>query len=137
MSRLFFVMIKPDGVKRGLVGEIISRFEKRGFVLQSARFIPSAKTVEVIDAHYMSHSESVFYDDLIEFSLSGPVIAMIWAGDVRVARGLIGDTVPSDSKPGTIRGDFSSSMMENLIHCSASLESAVREVELWKPFLDF
>lgn len=141
-SSPFFLMIKPDGIARGLVGKIISRFEKKGFALLEMRLIrPKNDEIDdmgenflhaLMERHYQSHSEKTFYDELMEFSLSGPVIAMIWMGNIQVARSLVGCTIPWDAKPGTIRGDFASSLPANLVHCSSDAESALREVNLWK-----
>ena len=127
----FFVMIKPDGVQRGLVGEIISRFERRGFILQSMRMIPKESSSLIIEEHYRAHADKIFYDELIDFSSSGSVVAMIWLGNIKVARNLVGDTIPWDAKVGTIRGDLACSTPANLVHCSADPESAIREISLW------
>ena len=124
-----FVMIKPDGVKRGLIGEIISRFEKKGFNLEAMKMVvPSCKLVE---GHYEEHSKKGFFDDLVKFTTSGPVVAMIWNGDVQVARKLVGSTLPWKADVGTIRGDMACCMRENLVHCSDSVESSKREITLW------
>jgi nucleoside-diphosphate kinase len=133
-SRPFFLMIKPDGIRRGLVGEILSRFEKRGFSLLKLKMINPEMTSKVIETHYQTHSDKSFYDELIQFILSGPIIAMIWLGNVQVAKGLVGDTL--EAEPGTIRGDLASSLPENLVHCSASQENAAREINLWRPLLE-
>ncbi|XP_021285968.1 nucleoside diphosphate kinase B-like isoform X2 [Herrania umbratica] len=111
-----FIMIKPDGVQRGLVGEIISRFEKKGFYLKDL----SAKS---------------FFDGLVEYIISGPVVAMIWEGKnvVLTGRKIIGATNPSESAPGTIRGDFAVEIGRNVIHGSDSVESARKEIALWFP----
>lgn len=125
----FFVMIKPDGVKRGLVGEIISRFEKKGFQLHNMKMlIPSESQAR---AHYEEHQNKAFFTKLINFTCSGAVIPMIWEGNVEVARNIVGATVPWEAKQGTIRGDYACSMPANLVHCSDSPESALREIKLW------
>ncbi len=125
----FFVMIKPDGVKRGLTGKIISRFETQGFILCNMKMVfPTESTVKT---HYEEHTEKVFFDKLVKFTCSGAVIPMIWEGNIRVARHIVGDTVPWKASRGTIRGDFACSMTENLVHCSDSVESAKREISLW------
>lgn len=130
----FFVMIKPDGVKRGLVGEIISRFEKRGFILHDMKmFIP---TPELVKEHYEEHEGKAFFQNLIDFTTSGPVVPLVFEGNIQVARNIIGATVPWEAKEGTIRGDFACSMPSNLVHCSDSIESAHREIELWFSFGD-
>lgn len=130
-SERFFVMGKPDALKRGLLGEIISRFEKRGFVLEQLRIVNPQEYVSLVKEHYAEHEGKTFYNPLIEFTCSGPICAMIWVGNIQVARSLIGSTLPWDAKPGTIRGDYASSLPNNLVHCSDGSESAKREVELW------
>lgn len=134
-STSFFVMIKPDGVGRGLVGEIISRFERRGFIMQKARLIDKELCSRFIDEHYKAHSDKSFYDELISFSLTGSSMIMEWSGNLRVARNLIGSTIPWDAEAGTIRGDLACSNPANLVHCSADQESASRELSLWKELL--
>lgn len=126
-----FIMIKPDGVKRGLVGEIISRIEKKGFkIIQAKLFEPSRALVE---EHYEEHLGKAFFNDLINYILDGSVMAMEVEGEsaVNVMRILIGDKDPKLAVPGTIRGDFANSMNTNVIHGSDSLESARRELNLW------
>lgn len=135
-THTFFVMVKPDGVARGLVGEIISRFERRGFTMNALRLLYPNQVARVIREHYEVHRTHSYYETLIEFSLSGPVIAMIWEGDVKVARQMIGATLPWEAVPGTIRGDLACRVPQNLVHCSDGIESAGREVELWKGLLD-
>ena len=128
-STRFFVMIKPDGVKRGLVGEVISRFEKKGFVLHNMKMtIPSTTIAE---KHYEEHKGKAFFATLIKFTTSGPVIPMVWEGNIQVARNIVGATVPWEAKKGTIRGASACAMPANLVHCSDSIESAQREVSLW------
>lgn len=129
-AQRFFVMAKPDAVKRGLIGEIISRFEKRGFILEKMRlFKPEASLIE---EHYQEHKGKTFYQGLIDFSTSGSVCAMIWNGNIQVARSLIGSTLPWDAQIGTIRGDYASSLPNNLVHCSDGPESGKRESDLWE-----
>ena len=126
-----FIMIKPDGVERGIVGEIISRMERKGFkVVQAKLFEPSRSLVE---EHYVEHSSKPFFGELIDYILDGPVMAMEVEGRsvVSVMRLIIGDKDPELAIPGTIRGDFANSMNENVIHGSDSLESAKRELSLW------
>jgi len=122
-------MIKPDGVKRGLVGEIISRFEKRGFTLHNMKMTTPSK--ELATSHYEEHQGKAFFEKLTEFTCSGPVVPMIWEGNVEVARTIVGATTPWNAEKGTIRGDFACSMPANLVHCSDSVESAEREIALW------
>ena len=126
-----FVMVKPDGVKRALIGEIISRFEKKGFTLENIKMITPTK--ELAQKHYEEHSSKGFFDDLVEFTISGPVVAMAWNGDVHIARKLVGETIPWKADNGTIRGDLACCMRENLVHCSDSIESSKREISLWFP----
>lgn len=125
----FFVMIKPDGVKRGLVGEIISRFERKGFELMGMNM--KTPTRSIIEQHYVEHAGKGFYNNLVEFTTSGMVVPMMWRGNIQVARQIVGATVPWDAQGGTIRGDYACTLPENLVHCSDSLESAKRELELW------
>ncbi len=128
-SIMFFVMIKPDGVKRGLVGEIVSRFEKKGFTLHNMKM--TLPTENRAKAHYKEHGGKAFFDKLIKFTCSGAVVAMIWEGNIQVARNIVGATVPWEASKGTIRGDHACSMPNNLVHCSDSVESAQREISLW------
>ena len=128
-----YIMLKPDGVQRGLVGEIIQRFENKGLRLVGLRqVIPSLETAQ---AHYAVHSERPFYPGLIKFITSGPVVAMAWTGveAISVARNLIGPTNGRDAAPGTIRGDFAMDIGHNIIHGSDAAETAEFELELWFP----
>jgi nucleoside-diphosphate kinase len=126
-----FIMVKPDGVRRGLIGEVISRFERKGFVLQRARLVEP--TEDVAARHYAEHEGKPFYGSLLEFITSGPVMAMEWSGEsiIAVARTMMGATNPADASPGTIRGDRASELQENVIHGSDSAESAQRELAIW------
>ncbi len=126
-----FLMVKPDGVKRGLIGEIITRFENKGYTLNRLEMV--TPSVEVAEAHYAEHKEKPFFGELVEFLTSGPVVAMEWEGEniVAVSRLMIGKTNPLDAQPGTIRGDFASTMSQNVIHGSDSVESSDRELSLW------
>jgi nucleoside-diphosphate kinase len=123
-----FIMVKPDGVKRGLIGEIVKRFEQKGFTLLNAELmtIDRAKA----EYHYMEHRDKPFFGELVDFITSGPVFAMVWEGEniIEVSRLMIGKTSPSEALPGTIRGDFVFSKAENVIHGSDSLLSAEREI---------
>lgn len=131
-SDYFFVMAKPDAVERNLIGKIIARFEKRGFRLFHIRMI-EPRFADTVKKHYAEHEGKTFYDGLINFTLSGKVCIMIWYGNIQVARSLIGATLPWNAEPGTIRGDYASSLPNNLVHCSDSQENAQREVNLWLP----
>lgn len=126
-----FLMVKPDGVKRGLIGEIISRFETKGYTLNRLELL--TPSVEVAQSHYAEHKEKPFFGELVEFLTSGHVVAMEWEGEniVAVSRLMIGKTNPLDAQPGTIRGDLASTMSQNVIHGSDSVESAERELSLW------
>ena len=125
----FFVLIKPDGVKRGLVGEIVSRFEERGFVLNDMKMLVPDETL--VKEHYEEHERKAFFEKLVQFTTSGSVVPIIFEGNIQVARNIVGATVPWEAKKGTIRGDYACSMPSNLVHCSDSEESARREISLW------
>ncbi len=128
-----YVMVKPDGVQRGLIGEIIGRFERKGLKLVGLKsVVPSKETAE---SHYEVHSERPFYPGLIQFVTSGPVVCMAWNGKdaIAVARTLIGATNGREAAPGTIRGDFGMDMGFNMIHGSDAAETAEFELGLWFP----
>ncbi|WP_346216314.1 nucleoside-diphosphate kinase [Caldifermentibacillus hisashii] len=126
-----FLMVKPDGVQRGLIGEIVSRFERKGFQMVGAKLmqIPTS----VAEQHYGEHKGKPFYDELVSFITSGPVFAMVWQGEnvIATARQMMGATNPKDALPGTIRGDYGVTVGKNIIHGSDSLESAKREISLF------
>ncbi len=126
-----FVCVKPDGVQRGLVGEIISRFEKRGFILVGAKMVQVSP--ELAQAHYAEHEGKPFYNGLVSYITSGPVFAMVWEGEevVKAVRQTVGATKPIEAAPGTIRHDFAAKMDRNLIHASDSVQTGEREVALW------
>ena len=126
-----FIMIKPDGVQRSLVGEIISRFETKGFTLVGMKFMSVPK--ELAEKHYGVHKERPFFSSLVDFITSSPVVAMVWEGDgvVAGARTIIGATNPLSSAPGTIRGDLGVSIGRNIIHGSDAIETAQSEIALW------
>jgi len=126
-----FIMIKPDAVQRNLVGEVIRRFETKGFKLVGLKFLSVSK--ELAEKHYGVHKERPFFGGLVQFITSSPVVAMVWEGDgvVASARNLIGATNPLTSPPGTIRGDFGVSVGRNLIHGSDAIETAQYEIALW------
>jgi nucleoside-diphosphate kinase len=129
------VLIKPDAVRRGLVGEVISRFERKGLTIDEMRLRTMDATLA--DEHYAEHVDKPFYPPLKEFMTSGPLVAMVLSGDqaIDVVRALTGATDGRVAAPGTIRGDFSLSNRENLVHASDSPESAKREIGLWFPEL--
>lgn len=126
-----FVMIKPDGVARGLVGEIISRFERKGLRLDKIRMLTFDE--DLARRHYAEHVEKAFFPDLLEFITSGPVVAMEWSGEsaISVARTLMGATDPNQAAPGTIRADYGLMVTTNLVHGSDGPESAARELEIF------
>jgi len=126
-----FLAIKPDGVQRSLVGDIIRRFEAKGFTLMGLKLMNVSR--ELAEKHYEVHKERPFFSSLIEFITSGPVVAMVWEGDgvVASARKIIGATNPLNAEPGTIRGDFGVDVGRNLIHGSDAIETAQREINLW------
>jgi len=126
-----FLAIKPDGVQRGLVGEIIRRFETKGFTLVGLKFLKVSQ--ELAQQHYDVHRERPFFAGLVEFITSSPVVAMVWEGDgvIASARKIIGATNPLTAEPGTIRGDFGLNIGRNLIHGSDAPETAQGEIALW------
>ncbi|BAZ52444.1 nucleoside diphosphate kinase [Nostoc sp. NIES-4103] len=126
-----FLAIKPDGVQRGLVGEIISRFETKGFTLVGLKFLKASR--ELAEQHYAVHKERPFFGSLVDFITSGPVVAMVWEGDgvIASARKLIGATNPLTAEPGTIRGDLGINIGRNIIHGSDAPETAQYEIGLW------
>ena len=126
-----FVMIKPDGVQRGLIGEIISRFERRGLKIVAMKFMHVSR--ELAEKHYAVHKGRPFYDGLIEYITSGPVVAMVLEGTsaISVARSTMGATNPADAAPGTIRADFGIEIGRNLVHGSDGPETASFEIGLW------
>ncbi|NLT92373.1 MAG: nucleoside-diphosphate kinase [Actinobacteria bacterium] len=126
-----FIMVKPNGVARGLVGEVIARFERRGFVLRGIKALRIDR--ELAARHYAEHVDKPFFEGLVAFITSAPVVAMVWEGReaVTVARAMMGATDSAQAAPGTIRGDFSLSKEENVVHGSDSPESAAREIGLF------
>ncbi len=125
------ILVKPDGVQRGLVGEIIGRFERRGLKLAGLKFIQMSP--ELAQTHYGVHKERPFYASLVEYITSGPIVAMVWEGKdaIAAARATMGATNPVAAAPGTIRGDFGMEIGRNLVHGSDSPENAVNEVNLF------
>lgn len=119
-----FIMVKPDGVQRQLIGEILSRFERKGLQLAGAKLMQVSE--QMAENHYAEHKGKPFFGELVEFITSGPVFAMVWEGEnvVEITRQLIGKTNPKDALPGTIRGDYGMFVGKNIIHGSDSLESA-------------
>jgi nucleoside-diphosphate kinase len=126
-----FLAIKPDGVQRGLVGEIIGRFEAKGFTLVGMKLMTASR--ELAEQHYDVHKERPFFAGLVNFITSGPVVAMVWEGEgvVASARKIIGATNPLNAEPATIRGDFAVNVGRNIIHGSDAIETARAEISLW------
>ncbi|XP_016979822.1 nucleoside diphosphate kinase [Drosophila rhopaloa] len=126
-----FIMVKPDGVQRGLVGKIIERFEQKGFKLVALKHTWASK--ELLEKHYADLSARPFFPGLVNYMNSGPVVPMVWEGlnVVKTGRQMLGATNPADSLPGTIRGDFCIQVGRNIIHGSDAVESAEKEIALW------
>jgi nucleoside-diphosphate kinase len=128
-----FVMVKPDGVQRGLIGEIISRFEDRGLKLVGAKFMQIDR--DLAEDHYGEHEDKPFFDELVDFITADPVMAMVWEGQDATSqvRTMMGETDPADSAPGTIRGDFGLDLGRNVIHGSDDEDPGAneREIELF------
>ncbi|MDQ0257477.1 nucleoside-diphosphate kinase [Evansella vedderi] len=126
-----FLMVKPDGVQRNLIGEVVSRFERKGFTLVGSKMLAVSKGLA--ETHYGEHKEKPFFGELVSFITSGPVFAMVWEGEnvIAEARKMMGKTNPQEAAPGTIRGDFGVQMSMNVIHGSDSPDSAKREIELF------
>lgn len=126
-----FLMVKPDGVQRAVIGEIVARFEKKGFQLVGAKLMNIPR--EMAEEHYGEHKERPFFGELVDFITSGPVFAMVWQGEnvITTARQMMGATNPKDAVPGTIRGDFALTVGKNIIHGSDSPASAEREIGIF------
>jgi nucleoside-diphosphate kinase len=131
MSERSFIMIKPDGVARGLVGTIVNRFERRGYKLVAMKLMHA--DTALLEQHYGHLSHLPFFPGLVKFMSSGPVAAMVWEGKdvVKQGRAMLGATNPLESAPGTVRGDFGIDIGRNVIHGSDSVETANREIGLW------
>ncbi|GAM83941.1 hypothetical protein ANO11243_019310 [Dothideomycetidae sp. 11243] len=130
-SEQTFIAVKPDGVQRGLIGPILTRFEQRGYKLVAIKLVTPSK--EHLEKHYSDLSDKPFFKGLVAYMGSGPVCAMVWEGKdvVKVGRALLGATNPLASAPGTIRGDFAIDVGRNVCHGSDAVESAKKEIELW------
>ncbi|KZV62036.1 nucleoside diphosphate kinase [Peniophora sp. CONT] len=128
-----YIMVKPDGVQRGIVGDIISRFEKRGFKLIALKLVHA--TPDHLEKHYADLKGKPFFPGLIKYMASGPVVAMVWEGldAVKTGRKMLGATNPLASEPGTIRGDYALAVGRNICHGSDAVESAEKEIALWFP----
>jgi nucleoside-diphosphate kinase len=127
------VLVKPDAMRRALAGEILARLERRGLELRAVRLLTVDRSLA--EEHYAEHTEKPFFGELVEFITSGPTLALVVEGEgaIEVVRTTMGATNPADATPGTIRGDLSLSMPDNLVHGSDSPESAEREIALWFP----
>merc|ERR1712230_147919 len=132
-SEQTYIMIKPDGVQRGLVGTIIGRFENRGFKLVAMKMVQAS--VPHLEEHYSDLKSKSFFGGLVKYMASGPVVAMVWEGKdvVKTGRTILGATNPLASAPGTIRGDFAIDVGRNVCHGSDSVDSAKKEIGLWFP----
>lgn len=131
MAERTFVMIKPDGVKRKLIGEIITRIEKKGYQITAIKMLEISE--DLAREHYAEHVGKPFFDELIRFIMSGPVVAMVVEGEgvVKGISDMVGATNPKEAKPGTIRFDYATSITQNVIHRSDSVEKAEREIKLF------
>jgi nucleoside-diphosphate kinase len=129
------ILVKPDAFARGLTGEIIARFERKGLTLVALKHLTTSR--ETAETHYAEHSERPFFGELVEFITSAPLVALILEGQdaIRAARQLIGATNPLEAAPGSIRGDFAIEVGTNMVHGSDSPESAEREIGIWFPEL--
>jgi nucleoside-diphosphate kinase len=127
------ILAKPDAMRRRLGGEILARFERRGFTLRAARLLRVDRALG--EEHYAEHSQKPFFGELVEFITSGPTLAFVLEGEGAIAtvRRTIGATNPADAEPGSLRGDLATAMPDNLVHGSDSPESAAREIALWFP----
>jgi nucleoside-diphosphate kinase len=125
-----FAMVKPDGVQRGLVGDVVSRFEDRGLKLVGAKFMRIDR--DLAEEHYGEHEDKPFFEDLVEFITSGPVFAMVWEGNdaVRQVRKMMGATSGLEAAPGTIRGDYGLSLQNNIVHGSDHEDPGANEREI-------
>jgi nucleoside-diphosphate kinase len=134
MSRTL-ILVKPDAFERGLTGEIVARFERKGLRLAAMKQLQIDN--QIANVHYAEHAEKPFFDELVDFITGGPLVAMVLEGTdaVQAARQVIGATNPIEAAPGSIRGDYATEVTFNLVHGSDSDESAEREIEIWFPEL--
>ena len=132
-SERTLVLIKPDALQRGLAGEILARFERRGLGVRAGRLVHVRR--DLAEEHYAEHREKPFFGELVEFITSAPTFALVLEGEgaIAVVRSTMGATNPAGAAPGSIRGDLALSMPDNLVHGSDSPESALREIALWFP----
>jgi nucleoside-diphosphate kinase len=129
------ILVKPDAFGRGLTGEILARFERKGLTIAALKFVQTPR--ETAETHYAEHAERPFFGELVDFITSAPLVAVVLEGDdvVKASRQLIGATNPLEANPGSIRGDFAIEVGQNLVHGSDSDESAEREIGIWFPEL--
>ena len=127
------VLIKPDGVKRQICGEILTRYERKGLIIKAMKLLQTPK--ELAEEHYAEHKDKPFFGELVDFITYGPVLAFVLAGKnaVTSVRTINGATNPVDATPGSIRGDYALTMDSNVVHASDSVDSAAREIHLWFP----
>lgn len=127
------VLIKPDGVKRQICGEILTHYERKGLIIKAMKLLQTPK--ELAQEHYAEHKDKPFFGELVDFITSGPVLAFVLAGKnaVTSVRTINGATNPVDATPGSIRGDYALTMDSNVVHASDSVDSAAREIHLWFP----
>ena len=127
------VLIKPDGVKRQICSEILTRYERKGLIIKAMKLLQTPK--ELAEEHYAEHKDKPFFGELVDFITSGPVLAFVLAGKnaVTSVRTINGATNPVDATPGSIRGDYALTMDSNVVHASDSVDSAAREIHLWFP----
>ena len=127
------VLIKPDGVKRQICGEILTRYERKGLIIKAMKLLQTPK--ELAEEHYAEHKDKPFFGELVDFITFGPVLAFVLAGKnaVTSVRTINGATNPVDATPGSIRGDYALTMDSNVVHASDSVDSAAREIHLWFP----
>lgn len=127
------VLIKPDGVKRQICGEILTRYERKGLIIKAMKLLQTPK--ELAQEHYAEHKDKPFFGELVDFITSGPVLAFVLAGKnaVTSVRTINGATNPVDATSGSIRGDYALTMDSNVVHASDSVDSAAREIHLWFP----
>ena len=132
MEQTFFI-IKPDGVKRQICGEILTRYERKGLIIKAMKLLQTPK--ELAQEHYAEHKDKPFFGELVDFITSGPVLAFVLAGKnaVTSVRTINGATNPVDATPGSIRGDYALTMDSNVVHASDSVDSAAHEIHLWFP----
>ncbi len=126
-----FVIVKPDGVERGLIGEVISRYERKGLKIAECKILHA--DTATLEKHYVEHREKPFYEELISYMMRGNILAMVVEGNnaIKLVRNINGKTNPLEAESGTIRGDYANTMTENIVHSSDSPEAAEREISIW------